>query len=248
MRMYIATACLGVFLALGGAACAEPAKDAPATPPAKASEKSTAPSPEARLLQIRNHMMTRLKYELELTDEQAKKLGALMDAWHAQMKERRDAFHKDMKAVLTPEQQAAGEKARQEREARRAERHQKSTAPGAEARPSMPPPHLGEAAPPAHGFDLTVAQSKKMRSLAVRLRHLLAADKEMMLAEVSTLLSPLQMKAFETSLEQMATHAKETWEKARHTRTLKERTRKASPTGLETGSPEEVGDLAEPMP
>ena len=221
MKTTIAAFCLAAFLAVGGAAFAEA--------PVAAATRATTASPESRATEIHEKMMSRLKVSLELTDEQAQKLGAAMDAWHAQMKVRREAFQQQFKALLTPEQQATVEKMHQEREQRKA---QKST----DAKPATTTATVTTTVTARHGhtakglrsLNLTTDQSKKTRALANQMSHLMKADREMMLAQASLILSPLQEKEFEVTLTRLFAHQKERW--SGHGRSKTEHSKSEHPT------------------
>lgn len=233
MKITIAAFCLGVFLALSAAAFAEA--------PVAASVKAPTASPESRAAEIREKMMSRLRISLELTDDQAQKLGAAMDAWHGQMKQRREAFQQQFKALLTPEQQATAEKMRQEREQRMTEWHTRREAqkagdakPGAGSVTVTATARRGHMAKGWQSLNLTTDQSKKARALANQMRHLMKADSEMMLAQASMILSPLQEKEFEATLTRLLKQQKE--RRSIHGPTRTERGKSGHPTSMAPSS------------
>lgn len=159
---------------------AEPAAAAPTTPAPPVPAGGRRPPWAAQSI---DQQLERLTAALELTPAQIAQMKVLLTQAEALRKRRLEEFAAKMKAVLTPEQQAKMAQMREQMSAR-----------GAGEPPPVPrhvPPDLG----------LTPKQMIEMRMLTNQHQHIMRADGETHLARTSTLLSPLQEKAYEQIVE-----------------------------------------------
>ena len=189
MRTLIPSTLLALILLSPTGANAAPADTAaapPATKPASAAaEAPPAPRPPWHACSVDDQIKV-LTGTLELTPAQVPQVKLLLTQAEEQRKRGFEDFKAKMKALLTPEQQAKMEQMRQ-----RFSKHEQ----GGEA-PSVPrhgSPDLG----------LTPDQTIKMKMLRNQHMHAMKANLENHMARMATVLTPLQMAAYEKTVEKM---------------------------------------------